>query len=165
MANISNIWANLRKLADNSIYTLTGAGASNGTTGANFAGTGSCYIDTNSGVIYYNIGSKSSPSWLSNKPTIEKLRVDLDNDRIKNLPVTAVEIVPAPGTNKRNVFIFGHLQPKIVTGGSYVGATNAHYVFYDNDDDQLSAEMLCDLTSDGISQSSSAIPIFEIVIS
>jgi hypothetical protein len=36
----------------------------NGTTGDNFAGTGSLYVDSTAGVLYINTGAISNPTWV-----------------------------------------------------------------------------------------------------
>jgi hypothetical protein len=36
----------------------------NGTTGNNFAGTGSLYVDSNAGVLYINTGAINSTTWV-----------------------------------------------------------------------------------------------------
>jgi hypothetical protein len=48
----------------NDLCFLQGAGApTNGVTGANFAGTGSQYVNTTAGDSYINAGSKAVPAW------------------------------------------------------------------------------------------------------
>lgn len=48
----------------NDVVLMTGAGApSNGTTGDNYAGPGSLYVDVTAGKLYINTGSISSPTW------------------------------------------------------------------------------------------------------
>jgi hypothetical protein len=37
---------------------------SNGTTGANFAGKGSLYVDISSGILYINTNTLASPTWV-----------------------------------------------------------------------------------------------------
>jgi len=54
--------ANIRMEDD--VVIMVNAGAPvNGTTGDNFAGVGSLYIDSTAGVLYINTGSISNPTW------------------------------------------------------------------------------------------------------
>lgn len=49
----------------NQIIVMNGAGAPvDGTTGDNFAGTGSMYIDKTAGKLYINTGAITSPTWV-----------------------------------------------------------------------------------------------------
>lgn len=49
----------------NDVVIMTGSAAPvNGTTGDNFAGPGSLYVATSTGVLYINTGTISSPSWV-----------------------------------------------------------------------------------------------------
>lgn len=55
--------ANIRMEDD--VVVMVDAGAPvNGTTGDNFAGTGSLYVDSTAGVLYINTGAISSPTWV-----------------------------------------------------------------------------------------------------
>ena len=55
--------ANIRMEDD--VVIMVDAGAPvNGTTGDNFAGTGSLYVDSTSGVLYINTGAISNPTWV-----------------------------------------------------------------------------------------------------
>lgn len=55
--------ANIRMEDD--VCILVDAGVpTNGTTGDNFAGTGSLYVDSTSGVLYINTGAISNPTWV-----------------------------------------------------------------------------------------------------
>ena len=55
--------ANIRMEDD--VVVMVDAGAPvNGTTGDNFAGTGSLYVDSSSGVLYINTGAISNPTWV-----------------------------------------------------------------------------------------------------
>jgi hypothetical protein len=55
--------ANIRMEDD--VCVLVDAGAPvNGTTGDNYAGTGSLYVDSTSGVLYINTGAISNPTWV-----------------------------------------------------------------------------------------------------
>lgn len=55
--------ANIRMEDD--VVVMVNAGAPvNGTTGDNFAGTGSLYVDSTAGVLYINTGAISSPTWV-----------------------------------------------------------------------------------------------------
>ena len=55
--------ANIRMEDD--VVVMVDAGAPvNGTTGDNFAGTGSLYVDSTSGVLYINTGAISNPTWV-----------------------------------------------------------------------------------------------------
>lgn len=48
----------------NDVVIMTGSAApTNGTTGDNFAGPGSLYVATSTGVLYINTGSISNPTW------------------------------------------------------------------------------------------------------
>jgi hypothetical protein len=48
----------------NDIVLMTGAGApTNGTTGDNFAGVGSLYVDITAGKLYINTGAITNPTW------------------------------------------------------------------------------------------------------
>lgn len=49
----------------NDVVLMTGSAAPvNGTTGDNFAGPGSLYVATSTGVLYINTGSISNPTWV-----------------------------------------------------------------------------------------------------
>ena len=55
--------ANIRMEDD--VCILVDAGVpTNGTTGDNYAGTGSLYVDSTSGVLYINTGAISNPTWV-----------------------------------------------------------------------------------------------------
>jgi hypothetical protein len=55
--------ANIRMEDD--VVVMVDAGAPvNGTTGDNFAGTGSLYVDSTAGVLYINTGAISNPTWV-----------------------------------------------------------------------------------------------------
>ena len=55
--------ANIRMEDD--VVVMVDAGApTNGTTGDNFAGTGSLYVDSTAGVLYINTGAISNPTWV-----------------------------------------------------------------------------------------------------
>jgi hypothetical protein len=55
--------ANIRM--ENDVVFMNAAGAPvNGTTGDNFAGTGSLYVNITTGILYINTGSISSPTWV-----------------------------------------------------------------------------------------------------
>jgi hypothetical protein len=55
--------ANIRMEDD--VVVMVDAGAPvNGTTGDNFAGTGSLYVDSTAGKLYINTGAISSPTWV-----------------------------------------------------------------------------------------------------
>jgi hypothetical protein len=55
--------ANIRMEDD--VVVMVDAGVPvNGTTGDNFAGTGSLYVDSTAGVLYINTGAISSPTWV-----------------------------------------------------------------------------------------------------
>jgi hypothetical protein len=55
--------ANIRMEDD--VVVMVDAGAPvNGTTGDNFAGTGSLYVDSTAGVLYINTGAITSPTWV-----------------------------------------------------------------------------------------------------
>ena len=55
--------ANIRMEDD--VVVMVDAGAPvNGTTGDNFAGKGSLYVDSTAGVLYINTGTISSPTWV-----------------------------------------------------------------------------------------------------
>jgi hypothetical protein len=55
--------ANIRMEDD--VVVMVNAGAPvNGTTGDNFAGTGSLYVDSTAGKLYINTGAISSPTWV-----------------------------------------------------------------------------------------------------
>jgi hypothetical protein len=55
--------ANIRMEDD--VVVMVDAGAPvNGTTGDNFAGTGSLYVNSTAGVLYINTGTISSPTWV-----------------------------------------------------------------------------------------------------
>lgn len=55
--------ANIRMEQD--VCVMVDAGAPvNGTTGDNFAGTGSLYVDTTAGKLYINTGAISNPTWV-----------------------------------------------------------------------------------------------------
>lgn len=63
-----NVWANSKQRVDLSVLEGADVGAPvNGTsgTGAGIAGIGSSYIDTATGNVYYNVGTKLSPIWTS----------------------------------------------------------------------------------------------------
>lgn len=50
---------------DNDVVVMTGAGAPvNGTTGDNYAGPGSLYVDITGAKLYINTGTISSPTWV-----------------------------------------------------------------------------------------------------
>ena len=54
--------ANIRMEDD--VVVMVDAGAPvNGTTGDNFAGTGSLYVDSTAGVLYINTGAINNPTW------------------------------------------------------------------------------------------------------
>jgi len=55
--------ANIRMEDDVVVMVNTGAPV-NGTTGDNFAGTGSLYVDSTAGVLYINTGAISNPTWV-----------------------------------------------------------------------------------------------------
>ncbi len=62
--NIRDIWANLRQIANNDIWQMCDAGTpTDAVTGADFAGRGSTYVDTDTGLKYINTGTKESPVW------------------------------------------------------------------------------------------------------
>jgi hypothetical protein len=55
--------ANIRMEDD--VVVMVDAGApTNGTTGDNFAGTGSLYVDSTAGKLYINTGAISNPTWV-----------------------------------------------------------------------------------------------------
>jgi hypothetical protein len=55
--------ANIRMEDD--VVVMVDAGAPvNGTTGDDFAGTGSLYVDSTAGVLYINTGAISNPTWV-----------------------------------------------------------------------------------------------------
>jgi hypothetical protein len=55
--------ANIRM--ENDVVFMNAAGVPvNGTTGDNFAGTGSLYVNITTGILYINTGSISSPTWV-----------------------------------------------------------------------------------------------------
>jgi hypothetical protein len=55
--------ANIRMEDD--VVVMVDAGVPvNGTTGDNFAGTGSLYVDSTAGVLYINTGAISNPTWV-----------------------------------------------------------------------------------------------------
>jgi hypothetical protein len=55
--------ANIRMEDD--VVVMVDAGAPvNGTTGDNFAGTGSLYVDSTAGKLYINTGAISNPTWI-----------------------------------------------------------------------------------------------------
>ena len=55
--------ANIRM--ENDVVFMNAAGVpTNGTTGDNFAGTGSLYVNITTGILYINTGSISSPTWV-----------------------------------------------------------------------------------------------------
>jgi hypothetical protein len=55
--------ANIRMEDD--VVVMVDAGAPvNGTTGDNFAGTGSLYVNSTAGVLYINTGAISNPTWV-----------------------------------------------------------------------------------------------------
>jgi hypothetical protein len=55
--------ANIRM--ENDVVFMNAAGVpSNGSTGANFAGTGSLYVDISSGILYINTNTLASPTWV-----------------------------------------------------------------------------------------------------
>lgn len=50
---------------DNNVVVMTGSGVpTNGTTGDNFAGPGSLYVDISGAKLYINTGTISSPAWV-----------------------------------------------------------------------------------------------------
>jgi hypothetical protein len=54
--------ANIRM--ENDVVFMNAAGVpTNGTTGANFAGKGSLYVDISSGILYINTNTLASPTW------------------------------------------------------------------------------------------------------
>ena len=54
--------ANIRM--ENDVVFMNAAGVpSNGTTGANFAGKGSLYVNITTGILYINTGTLASPTW------------------------------------------------------------------------------------------------------
>lgn len=66
MITQQNIWAQLRDLANNNIFNVTGSGAP--TSGASGTGVGICgpgseYTDSANGNIYINVGTLAVPSW------------------------------------------------------------------------------------------------------
>ena len=55
--------ANMR--LENDVVFMNAAGVpSNGSTGANFAGKGSLYVDISSGILYINTNTLASPTWV-----------------------------------------------------------------------------------------------------
>jgi hypothetical protein len=55
--------ANIRM--ENDVVFMNAAGVpTNGTTGANFAGKGSLYVDISSGILYINTNTLASPTWV-----------------------------------------------------------------------------------------------------
>jgi hypothetical protein len=55
--------ANIRM--ENDVVFMNAAGVpSNGSTGANFAGKGSLYVDISSGILYINTNTLASPTWV-----------------------------------------------------------------------------------------------------
>jgi hypothetical protein len=55
--------ANIRM--ENDVVFMNAAGVpTNGTTGANFAGKGSLYVNITTGILYINTGTLASPSWV-----------------------------------------------------------------------------------------------------
>ena len=49
---------------EDDVVVMVDAGApTNGTTGDNFAGVGSLYIDSTAGKLYINTGAISNPTW------------------------------------------------------------------------------------------------------
>jgi hypothetical protein len=50
---------------ENDVVFMNAAGVpANGTTGANFAGKGSLYVDISSGILYINTNTIASPTWV-----------------------------------------------------------------------------------------------------
>ena len=50
---------------EDDVVVMVDAGApTNGTTGDNFAGTGSLYVDSTAGKLYINTGAISNPTWV-----------------------------------------------------------------------------------------------------
>ena len=55
--------ANIRM--ENDVVFMNAAGVpTNGTTGANFAGKGSLYVNITTGILYINTGTLASPTWV-----------------------------------------------------------------------------------------------------
>jgi len=61
--NVANIRAAETDLAANGVFILAKAGAPGATDGAGFAEKGSLCIDTSSGKLYSNTGTKAAPTW------------------------------------------------------------------------------------------------------
>jgi hypothetical protein len=50
---------------ENDVVFMNASGApSNGSTGADFAGKGSLYVDISSGILYINTNTLASPTWV-----------------------------------------------------------------------------------------------------
>jgi hypothetical protein len=63
MINVANIRAAETDLAFNDIFILVKAGAPGATDGVGMAGKGSLCIDSSSGKLYSNTGTKAAPTW------------------------------------------------------------------------------------------------------
>jgi hypothetical protein len=55
--------ANIR-MEDDVVVMVDAGVPTNGTTGDNFAGTGSLYVDSTGGKLYINTGAISNPTWV-----------------------------------------------------------------------------------------------------
>jgi hypothetical protein len=95
---VRNIWAVLRQLADKDVWTVADSGSpTNGTTGAGMLGAGSVYVDTNTGIRYVNIGTKTSPAWVQASDLAE---ITVSSAELLALRATPKTLVAAPGAGK-----------------------------------------------------------------
>lgn len=63
MITLKNIRASELDLARSDVFILAKAGAPGATDGVGMAGKGSLCVDTTSGLLYSNTGTKAVPAW------------------------------------------------------------------------------------------------------
>lgn len=106
---MKNIIAQLRALAKDDIFFLSGSGApvdgASGT-GVGLAGKGATYTDASTGAMYTNVGTKSSPVW---QIIGGYFALSFTSTVVKALRATPQTLVAAPGAGKVLEFVSAEL--------------------------------------------------------
>ena len=91
------VWQVGALLMNNSVMLINGSGAPSSSTFAGRAGPGSQYTDIATGLIYYNTGSKATPSWVQVNGGVLHVQISLTAAQIITLFSAPVALVAAPG--------------------------------------------------------------------